>query len=217
MPDPRRLRRGAFADELLRAASLRERLPRPPQVAERLRRPRQRAREALLVARAPKLIGGVAVMRERALVVAAHAMEKTAEQQHPWEPALDPRRESVQPALQCRDLTSLQHAFAVIADELRGALVLAGQLQMMDRAIDVTARERALGVTAMQLDDLGGRQELARASMEELGEQRVEAMTGSRRAVTNHEPGSFERGYDLARGASRWHRLVFLQALEERP
>src|SRR5207253_1855633 len=82
--------------------------------------------------------------------------EKTAEQEHPRKPALDPRRESVQPALQRRDLTPLQHPFAVIADELRGALVLAGLLQMMDRAIDVTARERALGVTAMQLDDLGG-------------------------------------------------------------
>src|SRR2546427_316719 len=107
MPDPRRLRRGAFADELLGAASLCECLPRPPQVAERLRRPRQRAREA------------------------------------------------------------------------------------------------PLGVPAMQVDDLGGRQERARASVQELGEQRLEAMTGSRRAITNDEPGSFERGYKLARGASR--------------
>ena len=69
----------------------------------------------------------------------------------------------------------------------------------------------------MQLDDLGRGQELARAGAEELREQGLEPMAGTRRAVPHHEPGRFERGHKLARRAPCRHRHVLLEALEERP
>src|SRR3989441_703416 len=217
MPDPRRLRRRALADQLLRFASLRECLPRTPQIPKRLRRPGERAREALVVTGASQLIGRVAVVRERTLVVPAHAVKKTAEEQHPWEPPLDTGREAIEPALQRRDLAALHHTLAVIANELCCALVLAGLLQVMDRAIAVASSEGAFGVTPMELDDLRGGQELARAGAKELREERLKAVTGACRAVPHDEPGLFERGDDLAGCAAGRHRLVLLETLEERP
>src|SRR3989442_6526415 len=217
MPDPRGLRRRAFADELLRVVRLRERIFRPAQVAQRLRRPGERACEALVVPRAPKLIRGVTVMRERALVVAAHAMEQTAKKQHPRKSPLDPRREAIEPALKSPDLAALYDELAVIADQLRRALVLAGLLQVMERAMHSASTERALGMTAMQLDDLGRRQQLARARAQELREERLKTMAAPGRAVPNDDPGLLQRGHELARRAARRHRLVLLKALEQRP
>ena len=149
MPEPRSLRRRARGEKALRLACLLERFARTPQVAKRLRRPEQPAGEAILVTRAAKLGDRVAVLRERALVVAANAMQQAAQEHDEREALLDPRRESVEPAPERRYLAGLEDALAVIADQLRRALVLAGLLQVSDRAIDVAPRQRALGVGAV--------------------------------------------------------------------
>ena len=64
-------------------------------------------------------------------------MEQTAKKQHPRKSPLDSRREAIEPALKSPDLAALHDELAVIADQLRRALVLAGLLQVMDRAIEI--------------------------------------------------------------------------------
>src|SRR5438309_1359616 len=149
MPEPRCLRRRARGEKALRLACLLERFARTPQVAKRLRRPEQPAGEAILVTRAAKLGDRVAVLRHRPPVAARDAVQQAAQEHDEREALLDPRRESVEPAPERRYLAGLEDALAVIADQLRRALVLAGLLQVSDRAIDVAPRQRALGVGAV--------------------------------------------------------------------
>src|SRR5438874_8239978 len=95
--------------------------------------------------------------------------------------------------------------------------MLAGLLEVVDRAVDVAAIDRALGVSAVQLDDFRRRQELPCAGAQEFGEEWLKAMAGSGRAVADDEAGLLERGHQLTRSAACRHGLVFLEPLEERP
>jgi hypothetical protein len=90
----------------------------------------------------------------------------------------------------------LERALAVVANELRGTPMITGLLEVMDRAIHVAARGGALGMTAMELDDLGGGEKLSRAGAQELGEQRLEAMA-SVGALAHDEARLLERGEQL--------------------
>ena len=170
---------------------------RKTEIAKRLRRPRECAREALGVASAPKLCRRVAVVRERPFVVAAHAMKKSTQEDDPGQTPLRAGWEPIEPALKSGDLAPLQRALAVVAHELRGTSVITGLLEVMDRAIDVAACRRALGVPAMQLDDLGRGEELARARAEELREERLEAVA-SLATLADHKACLLERGEELA-------------------
>src|SRR5205823_14226439 len=170
-----------------------ERFARTPQVAKRLRRPEQPAGEAILVTRAAKLGDRVAVLRERALVVAANAMQQAAQEHDEREALLDPRRESVEPAPERRYLAGLEDALAVIADQLRRALVLAGLLQVSDRAIDVAPRQRALGVGAGWPDD-------GRRGRSPAGRGGREPGEGGREARTPAGPGPRRAGADCRDG-----------------
>src|SRR2546427_788343 len=121
VPEPGALRRCALTEKAERFMGLRQRFARAPEIAKGLRRPGECARESLGVASAAKLFGRVAVVRERALVVAAHAMQNTAQQDDPRQPPLRAGRESVDPALQRSDLAAVKGALAVVADQLRCA------------------------------------------------------------------------------------------------
>src|SRR5919198_6127857 len=136
-------------------------------------------------------------MGERTLVVPADAVQQAAEEDDPRQILLRSRREAVEPALKGGDLARVERALAVIAHELRRATVLSSLLEVVDRAVDVGARERALGMCAMQLDDLGRGQELACASAQELGEERLEAVAGPPGAVANDRAGLLERCEEL--------------------
>jgi hypothetical protein len=83
-------------------------------------------------------------------------VKKSAKQDDPWQTALRTRRESIEPPLERGDLAALKRALAVVANELRGAPMVTGLLEMMDRAIHIASRGGALGMPAMELDDLGG-------------------------------------------------------------
>src|SRR5205814_5941651 len=132
--------------------------------------------EPLGVARTPQLSRRIAIVRERAFVVAAHAMQKSAQEDDPGQPAFGTRRESVEPALEGRDLAALKRALSVVAHELRRASMISGLLEVMNRAVDVATCRGAFGVPAMQLDDLGGGKELSRPRAEEFGEERLESV-----------------------------------------
>jgi hypothetical protein len=67
----------------------------------------------------------------------------------------------------------------------------------MDRAIHVSACRCALGVSAMQLDDLGRREKLSRSRAEELREEWLEAMAAAR-TIAQDEARLLERGEELA-------------------
>src|SRR5947209_10763320 len=107
-------------------------------------------------------------------------MQKSAQKDDPRQPPFRTGRESIEPALQGRDLAPCKCALAVVADELRRAWVISGLLEVMDRAVDVSAPRGALGVSPVQLDDLGGGKKLSRSRAEELGEERLEVMAAIR-------------------------------------
>ena len=197
VPEPGALRRCAVADQAECLVRLVQRLTRPAEITQRLRRPRERARQSLGVASTAKLSCRVAVVRESALVVAAHAMQKSAQEDDPRQPPFRTGRESIEPALQGRDLAPAKCALAVVADELCRASMIPGLLEVMDRAVDVAACRGAFRVPAVELDDLGGGEELSRSRAEELGEERLEAMA-SVRAFARDEARLLERGKELA-------------------
>src|SRR4029079_16404521 len=130
----------------------------------------------------------------------------------PRQAPLRARRKSIQPAMQRRDLVSLERALAVVAHELSRASVISRLLEVMDRAVDVSARRRALGMSAMQLDDLGRGKELASSRAQELGEERLKAVV-SARASADDQACLLERRKELAWRAARDHRLVVLDPL----
>ena len=216
VPQPCALGRGPFSDETERLVRLQQCFARTTEIAKCLCRPCECACEALGVASAPKLYRRVAVVRERPLVIAAHAMKESAEEDDPGQTPLRAGREPVEPALERGDLAPLQRAFAVVANELRGTPVITGLLEVMDRAIDVAACRRALGVPAMQLDDLGRGQELTRARAEELRVERLKAMAGIR-TVAHHKACLLERGEQLARRTAGRDFHVVLDAVEQGP
>ena len=213
---PRALRRGAVTEELLCFVRSVEGLAWTPQIAKGLRRPGQCPREPIGITRASQLLGRVAVMCERAFVVAADAVKDATQQDDPRELLLRARREPIEPALQGGDLARFEHALAVITNDLGGATVIARLLEVKDRAIDVTPGERAFGVAAMELDDLRRGEELARPRAQEFGEERLEAMAGPARIAAD-KPGVLERRQELPRGASRGDRLIVIEPLEEGP
>src|SRR5256714_13936263 len=131
-------------------------------MAERLRGPGECAREPLGVACAPQLSRRVAIVRERAFVVAADAVQKSAQEDDPRQPPFGTRWEPIEPALECRDLAALKCALSVVAHELRRTSMISRLLEVMNRAVDVAACRGAFGVAAVQLDDLGGREKLSR-------------------------------------------------------
>ncbi len=193
-----------------------QRFTRTAEISQRLCRPRERAREPFRVTRSTKLSGRVAVIHERAFVVAAHAVQQSAEEDHPGQSALRTGREAIEPALECRDLAPLKGALAVVADELRRAPVISGLLEMVDRAVDISSCGRAFGVSAVELDDLRGGKELPRPRAEEFGEERLKTMA-SFRTFAHNQAGLLERRQELPRRAARIHRLVVFDALEQRP
>src|SRR5205823_1410802 len=216
MPEPGAMRRCAVADQCERLARLLQRLARAAQIPECLRGPGERAREALGVARTPQLSRRVAIVRERSFVVAAHAMEKPAQEDDPGQPPFGAWWKPIEPALQSRDLAALKRPLSVVAHELRRASVISRLLEVMDRPVDVAACRGAFGVPAMQLDDLGGGKELSRPRAEEFGEERLESVAALC-AFARDQARLLERGEKLARSAARSHRLVVVDALEEGP
>jgi len=124
-------------------------------------------------------------------------MQKSAQKNDPRQPSFRTGRESIEPALQGRDLAPAKCALAVVADELRRASMISGLLEVMDRAVDVAACRGAFRVPAVELDDLGGGEELPRSRAEELGEERLEAMA-TVRAFAHDEARLLERGKELA-------------------
>src|SRR2546423_4732980 len=171
-------------------------------MAERLRGPGECAREPLGVACAPQLSRRVAIVRERAFVVAANAVQKSAQEDDPGQPPFGTRWESIEPALESRDLAALKCALSVVAHELRRASMISRLLEVMDRTVDVAARRGALGMPAMQLDDLGGGKKLSRPRAEELGEEGLESVA-ARRAPAHDEARLLGRGEKLAWRAAR--------------
>src|SRR2546428_912385 len=143
-------------------------------------------------------------------------MKKSAKEDDPGQTPLRAGREPVEPALERGDFAPLQRAFAVVANKLRGTPVITGLLEVMDRAIDVAACRRALGVPAMQLDDLGGGQELTRARAKKLRVERLEAMAAIR-TVAHDKARLLERGEQLARRAARSDFHVGLDTIEQGP
>ena len=216
VPQPRALGRGSFSDETERLVRLQQCFAWTTEIAKCLCRPREGACEALGVASAPKLCRRVAVVREGALVVAAHAMKESTKEDDPGQTPLGAGREPVEPALERGDLAPFQRAFAVVANELRGTPVITSLLKVMDRAINVAACRRALGVPAMQLDDLGRGQELARTRVEELRVERLEAMAAIG-TVAHHKARLLQRGEQLARRAPRRDLHVVLDTVEQGP
>src|SRR5207245_89043 len=162
--------------EALSFAGLLERFARPPKVAERLRGPEQGAGEPGVVMRAAQRGNRVAVMGECALVITAKAMQQATQEDDGGKPLLGAWREAVEPALQRRGLAALEGPLAVVANDLRRAVVIAGLLEVMDGAIGVSAGQRALGMRAMQLDDLRRGEQLAGAGAQELRDERLAAM-----------------------------------------
>ena len=217
MEKPRKLGRGACPEELLRLTRLIQGLAGAAQIAERLRGPHQRARETIVVAPAAQLLRRLAVMREGAFVVTADPVQQAPEQDDPGKLSFRVGRESVEPPLKRRDLTRFEHSLSVIADELRCATVIAGFLKVMDRAVGISPRHRAVRVGPMQLDDLRGGEELACPSAQELRVQRLEAVAAARARVADRETGLLELGEELAGRASGHDRFVVLEPLEERP
>ena len=216
VPEPGALRRCAFPEKAERLVRLHQRFAWAAEIAEGLRRPGECAREALGVASAAKLFGRVAVVREGALVVAADAMQNAAQQDDPRQPPLRAGREPVEPALQRGDLAAVKGALAVVAHQLRRAPMISGLLEVMDRAVHVAACRGALGVAAVQIDDLGRREKLSRTRAQELREERLEAMA-SLRAVAHHQARLLQSGEELAGRTTRAHVFVVFDALEQRP
>src|SRR5207302_1749536 len=81
--------------------------------------------------------------------------------------------------------------------QLRRAPMISGLLEVMDRAVDVSACGGPFGVPAVQIDDLGRGEKLSRARAQELREERLEAMA-SLRAVAHHQARLLQSGEEPA-------------------